>query len=133
MSSWGAVYRGSGSVQGVAREFLVKYARHVIRRPEFQVQPLRVTEVLSAMRALGATAPGMDNWAPAELRDCPWEAATWLTAFLNRIEEGMNWPEALTKARTAYLAKERGFVDDPMSFRGLTVMAQSTGFGPNAA
>ena len=63
-------------------------------------------DVEAAVQRLKATAGGMDQWDPADLKLLSPEACSHLTTFFNMIEAGAPWPSLLNHAR-AWKPEER--------------------------
>ena len=52
----------------------------------------------------------------------PPRAVADFVVFLNTIEDGANWPRALTQARVAFLAKDTTNSLDPLAYRLLAIL-----------
>ena len=60
------------------------------------------------------------RWPFALLSD---SAFTKLADLLNAIEDGADWPEDVSTARAAFLAKDADKLEDPLAYRVLLIMS----------
>eukprot|EP00969_Alexandrium_andersonii_P352041 15436797-Alexandrium_andersonii.AAC.1 len=116
---WGKIYAGCGDVLPTAAAFLEKHAAAIVQQDEYRVDPLQAGDLLRTLRSSAPSAAGLDNWAPAELRNAPQHAIEWLCKMLQLIETGCAWPAELVKARSVHLAKTLQHSDDAMAYRAL--------------
>eukprot|EP00969_Alexandrium_andersonii_P217008 9585073-Alexandrium_andersonii.AAC.1 len=65
----------------------------------------------------------MDGWGPLELGSIPMEASSVLARMLMAIEGGCRWPQDLTHASCAYMAKAPTFSPIPTEYRGISVLS----------
>ena len=63
----------------------------------------------------------MDGWTPEDMSILSATVYANIATMLNAIEDGAAWPQAMTKARAAFLEKEEG-ARKPLDFRLLTIM-----------
>ncbi len=63
----------------------------------------------------------MDGWRPAELALASYEISRWIAELFEPIEEGEEWPQAVTHAQIAYLEKEGSKPGEAMSYRPITI------------
>eukprot|EP00969_Alexandrium_andersonii_P315546 13941263-Alexandrium_andersonii.AAC.1 len=92
---WGKVYAGCGDALPTAAAFLEKHAAAIVQQDEFCVGPLQARDLLRTLHSSAPSAAGLDNWAPAELRNAPQHAIAWLCKMLQLIETGRAWPAEL--------------------------------------
>ena len=126
-SEYGAIYRGTrkegDDPEAFAKAYVEKYADHIFSHPEMKIQAITGEDVEQAVQALKATAGGMDQWDPADLKMLSGVACGRLAELFNAIEAGAPWPRQLTTARAAFLAKEEDSDLDPMDYRVLLMLA----------
>ena len=123
---YGAIYKGNNPSQGspdaLAEQYLHDYRDYIFNQPEMLMEDLTGEDVELAVDALKATAGGMDQWGPADLKLLSTLACKQLATFFNLIEGGAPWPEQLRYARAAFLAKEEDSDLDPMDYRVLLML-----------
>eukprot|EP00969_Alexandrium_andersonii_P171734 7591374-Alexandrium_andersonii.AAC.1 len=61
---WQRVYPGNGGQYEVAARFSVHYDEWVVKEQEAIVEQVHPGHLQAAFRRNGATAPGVDGWAP---------------------------------------------------------------------
>ena len=67
----------------------------------------------------------MDQWDLADLKLVSPMACARLADLFNMIEKGASWPDQLSAARAAFLAKEEDSDLDPMDYRVLLMLAST--------
>ena len=87
------------------------------------IEPITGEDVEKAVQGLAATAGGMDQWDPADLKLLSPLACASLADLFNLVEAGARWPRNLSSARAAFLAKEEDSDMDPMDYRVLLMLA----------
>ena len=85
-------------------------------------RPITTREVVEAYTEGQQNAGGMDNWLPAEMAMLTETYYACIATIYNMIEGGSSWPEGQTRARLAYLEKDQGNPEDPLSYRLLTLL-----------
>eukprot|EP00969_Alexandrium_andersonii_P357475 15448902-Alexandrium_andersonii.AAC.1 len=121
-SAWQPIFRGKSEPLKRAASFNEKYGKWCVQGPTRSIEPITPAQLQRTFRAGGNTAPGLDGWAPAEFKLLPISACALLSRLLNAIEAGADWPQPLTYARCAYLAKVQGHTTSALDFRGLMLM-----------
>ena len=121
---WGRIYNGIGRTHS---EAVAAYMQHnsglVFERSAcYQLPALTVRDLRTACRGAKATAAGPDCWAPAEWRLLSDEAIRRLVQLLTCIEQGGEWPAALSHATSAYLSKDPNKATDPLAYRVLSLL-----------
>ena len=128
-NEYGAIYRGTAKKgegpKAFADAYVERYRPHIFHQPEMTIEAITGEDVYQAVQALKATAGGMDQWDPADLKMLSKGACSRLADFYNAIEAGAPWPKQLTTARAAFLAKEEDSDLDPMDYRVLLMLASS--------
>ena len=126
---YGAIYRGTAKKgedsKAFADAYVERYRPHIFHQPEMAIEAITGEDVYQAVQALKATAGGMDQWDPADLKMLSKLACSRLADFFNAIEAGAPWPKQLTTARAAFLAKEEDSDLDPMDYRVLLMLAST--------
>ena len=67
--------------------------------------PLHGEDLKRTLARQRGKAPGPEGWRPEELWHRPGPALELLAGFLNKIEEGGNWPKALRQWNQIHLCK----------------------------
>ena len=85
---------------------------------------LRDEQVVAAFRRLPVgKAPGLDDWAAAELRLWPTVAILGVAALLRAVERGGRWPDGIARAEVVLLPKGAAdIVEDPLQRRPITLL-----------
>ena len=100
-----------------------EYKRWVFQQDEMEIEKITGDDVEKVVRNLKEAAGELDQWNPADLKLLSKEACKSLADFLNLIEGGAPWPEQMTIARAAFLAKEEDSDMDPLDYRVLLMLS----------
>ena len=90
--------------------------------PEAVVGNITGEDVKATCNEAKHTAAGMDQWAPADLKELSDCAYQYLADMMNTIEQGAPWPEALLSARAAFLAKDANDALIPLAYGVLLML-----------
>ena len=120
----GKIYDGTRRDHVVAVQACIGHnLGYLFKRPTVYTLPEITSEdVRTACKGARATAAGPDSWAPAEWRVLSDHATHRLAQLLRSIEDGGNWPTALTHATSAYLSKDPANATDPLACRVLSLL-----------
>ena len=121
---FGKIYKGNCEDQNeTARNYIESYGRYLFRGKTGQITPLTGRDLQITAGDLRVSAAGLDNWAPEELMLLPIEAYEQLAVLLNMVEAVAPWPEDMTKARAAFLAKDPDDELNPLAYRVLLMLS----------
>ena len=121
---WGQVFYGNvTNLAGCVFDFFCKYAAFLYWKPEFKLEPVCPHTLMQLILDAEETTGGLDGWQLEDLKLLNLTAFVWLAKMYDSIEHGANWPNAAQHARAAYLVKDYQKLDDPLSYRGLLIMA----------
>jgi hypothetical protein len=91
-----------------------------------QLHPLSKKDLISALKKIKPSAPGLDHFSPAELKTlAEWVADVFehVAALFNHIDKTSNWPADLTKGAVSFLPKTDDDHQAPSDFRPLTIFS----------
>ena len=121
--AWNKIYDGNCSDNGgIVRSFLGKYHKDIFKRSEYQLHSVNWESLKATCIHAKHTVAGMDGFTPSDLTLLSDDAFWWLAELLELVEGGQPWPEQLTHARAAFLAKDPDRPEDPLAYRVLLVL-----------
>ena len=128
--AWGNIYKGNvNDKAALAEHFIKKHAASIYTDVEFQLDPMTGPELKAECIHARKSAGGLDHFEPADFALLSDSAFTKLADLLNAIEDGADWPEDVSTARAAFLAKGADKLEDPLAYRELLIMSSSIGDG----
>ena len=89
---------------------------------EYKLNRITGQRLFDLFATIPDTAGGMDGFGPSDMRLLSPHACDLLADLLHLIEQGAPWPDDLSKARAAYLAKDTQNLDDCANYRVLMIM-----------
>ena len=105
---WDKLYHTHADGEPTLRRFLEMYGK-TMRTSLVSLPLLTGQDLVDELRKVKESAPGLDQWAPAELQSlsrlCP-ELFDDLARIYNSIEEGNPWPQILVDAYVAFVPKD---------------------------
>lgn len=123
--TYGKIYAGNCSDQrALAEKYIKDYDQYHFKMQEAVVEDITGGDVKATRNEAKHTAAGMDQWAPADLKELSDCAYQHLADMVNIIEQGAAWPEALLSAQAAFLAKDANDVLNPLAY-GVLLMLPS--------
>ena len=121
--AYGKIYAGNvKDVDKMIKKYLKDYKEFIFEGKESEIEDITAEDIHEEFGSLKESAAGMDQWAPADLTLLPMEVCRRLAQMFNAIEKGAAWPEAMSVARAAFMAKEEGIELDPLSYRVLLML-----------
>ena len=121
---WQAILQGNAEdQQKCLDDFLQKHGRSLHKQDEVPAPDITTDRVYQAFKAAGNSSASMDGWHPAELALVSFEIARWIAELFELIEDGADWPQAVTHAKIAYLEIEGSKPGEAMSYRPITISA----------
>ena len=125
LKSLGDIYKGNCSDrQALADKYIKDYDQYLFKMPEAVVENIAGEDVKATCNEAKHTAVGMDQWAPADLKELSDSAYQHLADMMNTIEKCAPWFEALLSARAAFLAKDANGALNPLAY-GVLLMLPS--------
>ena len=122
-SEWGKVYEGNvENPWEAAGAHLLLNAGHIRSAPPCHMDELSWEMFRDTLEAYRKTAPGLDQWALADLQLLPPSALKWLWRLLRRVEQGAPWPTSFGDAAGVCIGKPGADPLKPLSFRVLTIL-----------
>ena len=122
VNAWKHIFDGVPDRMHGISEFRCAYDEHFAKTTVHELPDITGQQLKDAAIQGAKTAPGLDQWAPAELAYLSPLAFQWLAILCNAVECGVPWPVQLTVGRAAILAKKGRNINDPMAFRLLLLL-----------
>ena len=120
---YGEIYKGNCSdQQELLDKYIKEYDQFIFKMPEAEVEDTIGEDVKAICNEAHHTDAGMDQWAPADLKELSDLVYQHLADMMNTIEQGAPWPEALLFARAAFLAKDTNDALNPLAYRVLLMV-----------
>ena len=86
---YGKIYKANCEDQNeTTRNYIERYGKYLFKGKTAMITPLTGRDLQITAGELRESAAGLDNWAPAELKQLPIEAYEQLAVLLNMVEAG---------------------------------------------
>ena len=93
---YGKIYKGNNPTndtpQAFVRKYVKRYSDFIFKHKELTIHSIIGEDVAAVVRGLKATAGGLDQWGPADLKLLSDAACDSLATLFNMIESGCSWP-----------------------------------------
>ena len=120
--TWQNITNGTEKdLEEVAQNFLRKYDKHILNKPEFEIGDLTFEEFRDVVRVNAESAPGLDGWTPKDIGILSDNALKLMVKMFNKIEKGAPWPEHMHKTRAVFLSKDANDTQNPLAYRILKI------------
>lgn len=121
--AWGKIAKGNiTDKDALVDSFIRKHGYSVYTDSEFHVEPITGEQLKAECLHVRKSAGGLDHFEPADFALLGDLAFSKLASLLNAIEDGAEWPEDVTVARAAFLAKDADNLENPLAYRVLLIM-----------